>query len=69
MENNKTESTLSSQGTVKLCSDFDGDCFLMTDSQHEMCAKSLPMYCGTTDEYCGEFDPKDGHCPFERRKG
>ena len=51
---------------VKLCSSFDEDCFLMTDEQHEMCAKSLPMYCETTGEYCGEFNPKDGHCPFER---
>jgi len=50
---------------VSICSDFDLDCFEMTPSQHGMCSKSLPMYCGTTDEYMGEFDPKDGHCPFE----
>ena len=50
---------------VSLCSDFDLDCFKMKPSQHRMCSKSLPMYCGTTDEYVGEFEPKDGHCPFE----
>jgi len=50
---------------VSLCSDFDLDCFKMNPSQHRTCSKSLPMYCGTTDEYMGEFEPKDGHCPFE----
>lgn len=50
---------------VILCQDFDEDCFGMTNEQYEMCAKSLPMYCQNTGEYCGEFAPKTGHCPFE----
>lgn len=52
---------------LKLCSDFDHDCFLMTDDQHQMCAKSLPMYCQNTGEFVGRFEAKDGHCPFERK--
>ena len=60
-----TSSEQDQHQVVHLCSSFDEDCFLMTDEQHEMCAKSLPMYCGMTGVYCGEFDPKDGHCPFE----
>ena len=53
---------------VRLCSSFDEDCFLMTDDQHEMCAKSLPMVCMNTGIDLGEvFEPKDGHCPFERQ--
>lgn len=39
----------------------------MTDDQHEMCAKSLPMVCMTTGIDHGDvFEPKDGHCPFEK---
>jgi hypothetical protein len=49
---------------VRLCRDFDEYCFAMTKQQHEMCAKSLPMYCSMTGEYVGEFEAKSGHCPF-----
>ena len=49
-------------GTVRLCSDFDGDCFLMGEDQRQVCAKSLPMFYGGIGY---EFYPKDGHCPFE----
>lgn len=53
--------------TIKLCSSFDEDCFHMTSDQHQMCAKSLPIVCSSTGIDPGDvFEPKDGHCPFER---
>lgn len=53
--------------TVTLCSSFDEDCFSMTDDQHQMCAKSLPMVCMQSGIVLDEvFEPKDGHCPFEK---